>query len=284
MNTVFQYTLTRFRGQIIGWGIALSLLGLLTISLYDTIAAQQEQFEQLLKNYPPEFTAFFGDMSKIATPAGYLSIEFFSLAPIILGVFAVLAGSGLLASDEENGTLDLLLAHPISRTALFAGRLLAFVATMVITLALVWLGIVLSASQTSLGIGPAALALPFVSLLAVLLLFGTLALLLSMLLPSRRLAAMTAGVALLSSYFLTALSRLDKSLETAATFSPLGYYQSGDAILGLNMAWIGGLLAVAAIFAALAWRRFERRDIRVTGEGGWGLAPLARRLRIQRQA
>ncbi len=51
----------------------------------------------------------------------------FSLLPVIVGIFALIAGSGLIASDEESGRLDLILAHPPSRTALFWGRLLAFV-------------------------------------------------------------------------------------------------------------------------------------------------------------
>jgi ABC-2 type transport system permease protein len=103
----------------------------------------------------------------------------------------------------------------------------------------------------------------------VLLFFGSLALLLSLLLPSRRLAAMTAGMVLLASYFLTTLARLDRGLETVARLSPTHYYQSGEAIRGLNGPWFGGLLAVAGLFAVLAWWRFQRRDVRVVGEGVW---------------
>jgi ABC-2 type transport system permease protein len=113
------------------------------------------------------------------------------------------------------------------------------------------------------------MVLPYLSLLAVLLFFGALALLLSMVLPSRRVAAMGAGVVLLVSFFLTTLARIDQNLESVASLSPLAYYQSGEAILGLNGAWFGGLLTAAGLLAALAWWRFERRDIRVVGEGTW---------------
>jgi len=126
MRTIFRYTLSRFRGQILGWGIAILLLGLMLMWFYPSIAEQQENFEQLLEIYPEEMTAFFGDLSTMVTPEGFLSIEYFSYMPLILGIFAVLMGSGLLVSDEENGTLDLVLAHPVSRTALFFGRLLAW--------------------------------------------------------------------------------------------------------------------------------------------------------------
>ena len=279
MRTIFRYGLTQFRGQILGWGLAMVVLAALVVPLYDVVVKQQAQFLALLKNYPPQFSAFFGDMTKIATPAGYLSTEFFSLAPLILGVFAVLAGSGLIASDEEKGTLDLVLAHPVSRTGVFLGRLLALIAATVAILLLTWLGFVVMMPWSSLHIGAGTMLLPFLSLFAVLLLFGSLALLLSMLLPSRRLAAMAAGLVLVASYFLTSLARVDASLKPAARLSPLNYFQSGDALLGLNLGWFAGLLVVAALFAALAAWLFQQRDIRVGGEGGWRLPRVLQRFR-----
>ena len=126
-------------------------------------------------------------------------------------------------------------------------------------------------------VGAADIALPFLALFALLLSLGTLALLLSLLLPSRRLAAMAAGFVLVASFFLNGLAKLNSDLETLARLLPLKYYQSGDAINGLNLAWFGGLLAASALFAAAGWRLFQRRDIRVAGEGGWRLA-LRRRV------
>ncbi len=279
MIAILRHTLARSRWQILGWGIAMFLLGLMSVPFYDSIVSQADQMEQLLSSFPPELMAFFGDFSasSIVTPEGYLGLQYFDfMASLILGVFAVLIGSGLLASDEESGRLDLILAYPISRARLFAGRLLAFVIATLAILVLSWLGIVVPMSQTSMGLSWGEVALPFVSLLAVLLFFGALALLLSLLLPSRRIAAMLASFVLIASYFLVSLARISDDLATAVKFSPLYYYQSSKAIDGLNAGWFVGLLAVAALFTALAAWRFERRDIRVSGEGSWRL-PLVRR-------
>jgi len=284
MITVFRYTLRRFRGQILGWGIALALLGVLLISIYDSFAGEQEQLAELTEIYPAEISAFFGDLSTFATPEGWVSIEFFSYMPLILGIFGVLMGSGLLASDEENGTLDLVLAHPVSRTALFFGRLLAFVTATVAILAISWLGFIVSMTWSSIDIGWSQMALPFLSVLAILLLFGTLALLLSMLLPSRRMAAMMAGLLLVAGFFITGLAKINEDLEPVAKFSPLNYYQTQDAFQGLNGAWLAGLLGSAVVFAALAWWRFLRRDIRVGGEGGWRLPSLSLPFRRRTEA
>lgn len=279
MMTIFRYSLARYRGQILGWGISLALLGVLLISMYDSFAGEMDQFEELLDLYPAELTAFIGDITSMATPEGFVSIEFFSYMPLILGIFAVLMGSGLLVSDEENGTLDLIMAHPLNRTALFMGRLLAFVAATAAILTIAWLGLVVPMTWSSMDIGWGVMWLPLLSLLAELLLFGAISLFLSLLLPSRRLAATTAGLLLVASFFITGLARLNEDLEAVAKLSPLNYYQSQEAFQGLNGTWFAGLLAAAVVFAALAWWRFQQRDIRVGGEGSWRLPSFRRLLR-----
>jgi len=270
MQTIFRYRFARLRGQILGWGISLALLSLFMVQFYGTIADQRDQFEQLLDSYPPELIAFFGNFDNFVTPSGYLGIEFFSYMPLVLGVFALLVGSGLLAADEENGRLDLIMAHPISRRAFYWGRLLAFVVATLAILVLSWLGLYVPSRWTELNVvGAVELAQPFLSLFGVLMFFGTLALLLSQFLPSRRMAAMTAGILLVGDFFLIGLSNINTDLKPLAKLTPLYYYQGGEALDDLRLAWVVGLSALTVLFAVVAWWRFERRDIRVGGEGGW---------------
>ncbi len=271
MVTILRYTLRRFRGQILGWGISLALLGLLIGSMYDVVATQREQFQDIIQLYPQELIAFFGDLDSFATPEGFLAIEFFSYMPLVLGVFGVLAGSGLLVEDEENGTLDLILAHPVSRTALFAGRLLALLTATLAILTIIWMGLTLPIYWSTMDLKGEMIWLPLLSLMAEMSVFSTLALLLSMLLPSRRAAAMTAGLLLVLGFFLPGLAGINEDLQPIARFSPLDYYQTGDAFHDFNLSWFAGLLISALALAALSWWLFQRRDIRVRGEGGWRL-------------
>jgi ABC-2 type transport system permease protein len=105
--------------------------------------------------------------------------------------------------------------------------------------------------------------------LAQALIYGSLALLLSMVLPARRLAAAAAGLMMVASYFLSSLGSLSEDLALVARLLPYHYFQGGDAMKGLNVAWFLGLVTASGLLALLAWWRFERRDIRVGGEGGW---------------
>ena len=200
----------------------------------------------------------------------------FSMLPLIFGIFAVIAGSGLLAGDEEGGRLDLMLAYHVSRSAFLWGRVLAFVGATIAILVIGWLGFCVLLGRSALDVTWGEMALPFLSLLAQALIYGALALLLASLLPSRGLAATVAGMVLATSYMLSSLSALDASLASVAQLLPYEYYQSGEALDGLNLTWFLGLLAVSALFVLLAWWRFEKRDIRVSGEHGWRLPRLLR--------
>lgn len=279
MLTIYFQTIRRQLGAILGWGLTLAVLGGYLMSFYDTMAGQQQQLTELIRQYPKEMMIFFGDMEQLFTPAGYLNTEFFSYMPIVLGFYALVLGAALLAGDEENGVLDLLLAHPIRRSAFFFGRLFAYLDSLALILILTYLGFAVASPGIELEIGLLELVLPFLSMYALLVFFGMLALLLSMLLPAQRVASLVSLLVLFASFFITALARLDENLETINKYSPMTYYQGGNALDGMQWGWFWGLVGLAALFALLAWLLFERRDIRVAGEGSWRLPLFAKKPR-----
>ena len=278
MITTFRYGFRWQRGQILGWGLGIAALGLLLVSFHGVFMDQQQDFLKMIESYPPEFLAFFGgDAASLATPEGYLGMYGFSMLPVIIGIFAVMAGSGLLATDEEGGRLDLIVAHPVSRTGLFWGRTGAFAAATLAIVILGWLGFSVLLGGSSLDVSWGQMALPFLALLAQALIYGALAVLLSLLLPSRRTAAAVAGVVMVTSYFVSSMASLNEGLAAIAKFLPYEYFQGGEAMNGLDVASFAGVLGASLVLALLAWWRFERRDIRVVGEGSWKLPALLTR-------
>jgi ABC-2 type transport system permease protein len=274
MLTEIGHTLRRRRGAIIGWGIGLALYAFMMVSLYGSVA-QMGNIEQFLESYPEEMLSFFPQLTALTTPAGYLDTYYFNYMTVIAGILAVSLGSGLLVGDEEQGVLDLVLAHPISRTALFWGRWVGMALVLIGALIVAWLGWVLPAGNSDLALTWLELALPFIPLFAVLLLFGTLALLLSMLLPSGRMAGMLAGALLVANYLLVGLSNVDEDLEPVVRYTPLYEYPGGTAIDGLDAGWLAILLAASVGIGLAAWALFRRRDIRVGGERSWSWESLA---------
>jgi ABC-2 type transport system permease protein len=268
--TTFRYTFTGLRWQIIGWGIGLALYGLMIIPMYESLGSQPEKFQQMISGYPPEFLAFFGaDVNSPLTPTGFLSMYAFSMLPVIIGVFAVIAGSGLIVNDEERGRLDLIMAHPVGRPPFFWGRFLGLLGAALSIMVLAWFGFSVMLARSSMGFTWGQMAVPFVSLLVQTMLYATLGLLLSMLLPSRNLAAMITGSVMVLSYLISSLSFLNQRLDLAARLLPYHYFQTVMSFKELNPSWLFGLLGISLIFTILAYLRFSRRDIRLSGEGSW---------------
>ena len=275
MFAEFKHTLRRKRGAILGWGFGLAVYGVLMVLMFDSIA-DIEGMQELLAAYPKEIMAFFGgaDIMAITTAKGYVDLYYFAYMPVIVGIFAAVTGAGLLVGDEESGILDLILSHPVSRTALFWGRVLGFVAATLLILLISWLSWVVPAGSTSMDLSWVEFLQPFVPLFAELLLFGTLALFLSMVLPSGRAAAAITSGLLVGDYLLQGLANLNADLQSVVQYTPLHFYQGGDAIDGLNWGWLGILVGASLGFVLLAWWRFQQRDVRVGGEGGWRLPRL----------
>ena len=274
MFTVMRYTLRRSRGALIGWGIGLAVLGIMMGSFFDMMASSTDLIGAFVESMP-EFAEIF-DIGGMGTPIGWLDIEYFSFMPLIIGLFATGAGASLLARDEERGTLDLILAHPVSRTTLFWGRFLATTLVTIILLLISWASLLLPMTWSEKFTIPVfELLLPFVSLFGILMFFMTLALLLSMLLPARSMANMLTAMLVVASFFITLLSGAINQLERAADFSPMTYLETAAAIEdGLNLTWFGVFLAIDLVLALISWQLFQRRDVRVGGEGTLRLMDL----------
>jgi len=274
MFAEYKHTISRLRGQAAGWSIGLVLYGLLLGSMYDAITAI-EGFDELLKSYPQDILAFFGGMAEMTTPWGYLDIEYFTFINLIIGIFAIGVCVNLIVGDEEKGLLDLALAHPISRTRLFWGRLMAFLTMIAAILLISWLSLVIPSKAYGFDLTPTEFLRPFLSLFAISMFFSTFALLLSFILPSARIAGTLSGAMMVLNFLLIGLSGINPDLEPFMKFTPMHYYQGGYAIKGLEWGWFFGLLFGALLFALLAWIPFLKRDIRVSGEHSWRLPEIS---------
>lgn len=277
--TIASYSLKRSLSIILGWGIPLMLLGIITIPFYDLVAENEKQLRPVLDTLKPLLKSFVGgdEAAQVFTPEGFIALRYFAFLPVVMGIFGSVYGSGLLAADEERGILDFLMAHPISRSQIFWGRLLSFLVSLILIIGFGWFGLWLGVLKAeSMNFSPVKLWLPYLSVFAVTWLFACLSFALSMVMPSRSAAAMFSGIIVLAGYIITNLSKAIKGLESWALFSPITYFQS-NAMMGLKLNPLTVLFVSSVIFVAFAWKAFVNRDIRVAGDGGWKIPFLGSR-------
>lgn len=255
--------------MILGWGLGLGLLGFYLFDIYDNFFQQNVDLKQIFNAFPEDVLAFFGGDVNLFEPGGFLHLEFFSYMPIILGIMVISSATALISKKEEEGTLEIIVAQPVSRSLVFWSRLLALIVSVILILAITWAGFALGLNATgTFDIDQVEMIRPLVSLFAILLPFLALALLLSMLLPSSSAASLVSGFLLIAFFFISSLARIDEGLEPINRFSPFKYYQGGAAVDGLDPQKLLILLGISFVFIALAWFLFVKRDLRFGGSGG----------------
>jgi ABC-2 type transport system permease protein len=251
------------RRGLIGWTVAIGAVAMLYAAYYP--AVRTPAMAKALDAYPDALKKAF-NMTDMTSAAGYLGSTVFGLlVPVLLAVYTIVAGSRTVAGDEESGTLDLVLAHPVSRTRLLLSRLGAL-ATGVVVISAVVLVLVAAisgpAKLSSLGSGHLAAMAVHVALFGICI--GALTLAVGAA-TGRRSAAVGAGtVVAVLGYFANNLGPQVAALAWTQRLSPFHYLLAGQPLVnGLNPADCLALLGAAAVFAALGLTAFTRRDLAV---------------------
>ena len=120
MPNVLAKALWRRRISLIWWSLGLVLAVALVAIAYPTFRGNTE-LDKTFGTLPPSVQALLGldPTNTLTSPAGYLNSQFYAnLLPIILLVYSIGISSWAIAGDEAGGTLELLLANPVSRMRL----------------------------------------------------------------------------------------------------------------------------------------------------------------------
>jgi ABC-2 type transport system permease protein len=249
------------------WGAGLVALAAITVVFWPTISEQQEQLNQLVEGYPEALVALFagGGTLDLASEAGFLDSQLFAfMLPVVLLVFAVGFGAAAIAGEEERGTMELLLAHPLSRRRLVAEKGAALAVSAAALCGLVFLAVWLGGLAFGMDLAAGRIAAAVVALFLLTVGFGALALAVGAATGSRALAIGVSAAVALGAYLLQSLGALVDRLEPWTVLSPFAHYASGDRLReGADLGAFGLLLALALLLAAAAAEAFARRDLRL---------------------
>jgi ABC-2 type transport system permease protein len=220
---------------------------------------------KLHETYPEALKAFvgFGGEFDFGTPAGYLGAELFSfMVPLLLLVAAIGGGARTLAGEEETGTLDLLLSHPVSRRRVALEKLAALCLELVALGGVFWLALWLGTRATGMRISGAHLLAAVTSTLLLALAFGALATLAGAATGRRAWAIALPATLAVAAYLVNALAPLVRALDGVRKASPWYHYAASDPLRhGLAVGHALVLAAILLVAAALVPIVFDRRDL-----------------------
>lgn len=255
----------RKRGYI-WWTAGLGTLTLITAGFWPSIDQGAEDFRKLLENMPQGILSLFGsaDAAALLTPSGFLNTRLYaSIGAIVICLFAASMGTAAIAGEEKEGTLDLLLAQPLSRARVMLESFAA-TATLTFGLALAVGAILLILNpmvDTGLSIWNILWATIGVTILG--LVFGATALALGGLGAGRGTVIGVSSGLVLGTWFINGLAPLVSELAWLQKVTPFYWFLETkplDGGLGVELLL---LVAVVGALIGLAVWSFDGRDIAV---------------------
>ncbi|MGH2394894.1 MAG: ABC transporter permease subunit, partial [Candidatus Limnocylindria bacterium] len=182
----------------------------------------------------------------------------------LVGIFAVGAAAGAVAGEREAGTLEVLLARPLSRRRLYVSVGVAILFAIAITVALLLIGQVVSISLLGVADEIDVWQVPMVWVNGVLLwgAFAAFSLAASVSFD-RRSPAIGLSLAYLGiNYFLEILGTFLPDLAWTQEYSLFHHWNPGEIVSGKLDPFDLALLAVAVVLPVLwALIVFPRRDL-----------------------
>jgi len=255
------------RRSLLWWAVGLVALVAFTVALYPSIKGQAS-FDQLMADLPNSVKVLVGYQADVplTSPAGYLHGRLFALlAPVVILVFSIGTGAQVIGGSEEAGTLEPLLANPVSRQRVAVERYLAVVVMLtalvgVFTVALITLAAPVDALA---GVSNTGLLGVCAGIFGLALLHGTLAFAVGAATGRRGPAVAGATTLAVAGYLAHGLLTLTESLRPWRFLSPWQWYLERNMLAeGAEPAAIVIPVALSAVLFAVGWAAFRRRDLR----------------------
>lgn len=263
MKPMINWEFRRRRGFMIGWTLGITAMIALTVLSYGSIRNQADELNKAFSDYSSSISSFVGT-SDMFSPVGYMNSQlYFITLPILFIILGVTLANSLIGKEESHGTIELLLARPISRIRLLGAKAVGGLAVLGVISGITALVTILSAQAADMGLSTGHLLLATAGCVAFAAAFGAITfMLLAASVTTRRMAFFAAIALSLGGYLITSLAGMVDWLEWPAKVLPYHYYDTnallnGHLPLGFVL-YVGGMYLVALVVSILG---FRRRDI-----------------------
>jgi len=254
------------RRSLLIWVVSLTAYVLMMCFVFPSVRESAAGMQDYIENMPEAFRrAFMGESTDFGSAVTYLNSELFAfMSPLFVMIFAIGLAAAQIAGEEENGTLSLLLAHPVSRTRLLLQKFAVLVAGTVALCGAHLAAMAVGDVAVGLDLSATSLLGAHVSLVLLGLSVATVAFAAGAATGRRGLTIAVGAAVGAVAYLLHVVAPMVESLAWLRKLSLFYYYGGAEPLrLGLRPAYAGVLLAVIVVAALVAWVSFERRDVHV---------------------
>lgn len=263
MLPIIRWTLWGRRWSTAWWSVGVFSFILINMVFYPTFKDQAQVLEKSFASLPKAALQLFGGSSDFFSPIGFLNSQiFFLMLPMLLTILAVALGSSLIAREEQDGTLETVLARPVSRGRVLIAKIIAGSLVLAVVSAVALATVVAAAKVFGLDVASSLIAQASFNSFLLAYCTGAVAFLLAATGRARGAAIGVAALVGFGGYIISSLSGTVEWLKTPSRIFPFDYFQS-EAILRGTYHWINALyfVVVIAVCGVLSYVVFRRRDL-----------------------
>ncbi|MGM0385387.1 MAG: ABC transporter permease subunit [Actinomycetota bacterium] len=258
---VFVQDLREGKRSLLGWALGLVTVMLIYLPFFEMMGGSDE-IRDLLDMLPPALVETIG-YDQMFTGPGYAQATILGLLGFILGtIAAVSSGARAIAGDEETGTLELTLAHRVSRERLVLERSLGILVRLVVLGVVVAVVLLVTSGPFGLDLAPGNV-LAAVTAFVLLLLTTAMTALAAGAVVGRRVVALAAGTGLaVAGYVGDAVGGQVESWGWLRDISPFAWaYGTQPISAGWDVGGLGLLVVLSVVLLGAAVLAFRRRDV-----------------------
>lgn len=246
-------------------GVIGYLLG--AMSKFQGYSRSGTSINEIFDSLPAGLRTYFGvNALDLQTAGGFFAGIAILYLSVMLAVHAVLLGSGIIAKEETDKTIEFLFAKPVSRNRILFSKLLAaltiIVALNIVTLVSSVITVAVFNEGPSIN-GDIVFLMPSVFFIQLLFLMVGVSLAAIMRRPKR--AGMLSAAVLLATFIISAFVDITDKYGFLKYTTPFKYFDSKTifAESRYNMTYILITVAVVIILLALSKLAYKKRDFNV---------------------
>ena len=264
MIPIIKWTLWQRRWSTMWWSVGVFGLIFINMIFYPTFKDQAAELQKSFDQLPEAAVQLFGGSTDFFSPVGFLNSQiFFLMLPMVLVILAIALGSSLIGREEQDLTLENLLARPVSRTQVLAakavaGKIILLIVTLVGLATTLITARIVGLDEVSVG----DMALATLSCFLLALCVGALSFVFTAFGRARSASIGIAAFVALGGYLVSSLAGTVDWLREPARAFPFYYYKSEDILRGhFDWTYLMFFVAVIVLCAGLSWWSFRGRDL-----------------------
>jgi ABC-2 type transport system permease protein len=263
---LFLNELRRNALSLLLWTVAITVLIVLTMSVYTTFLENQSKVFGMMKLVPKGALQFKGisNINDLLSILGFYAVNNVIYMMVLGSIFAIVLGSNILLKEEYGKTADYLLTRPVTRAEVYFTKLVVIVlCVFILNLVTAIAGLICLEIFKN---GPFRLeAFLILSLYTLLLnlLFGVSGLFLSTLVKKPKpVTTFSIGLVLIM-YFIYTLSKITESVSKLGYLSPFKYVNMDVINQTYRLEWwrVAYFAGISLVLVVISFYIYKRKDI-----------------------